>query len=228
MKTFRSLIRPILILSAITGISTSCVSTKNISLSAADRAAMQGKTVVLTQREKPHHWILKQSASLAMMAGPIGGGIAGAMADKEGAAQIEKHKITNPNDTLNREVAKTLVRNTGVKLVPTKRTTKSLPPQEVAKENPDADYVLDCFTTSWSGTYYPLSVGKYFIIYGAKMQLVEVATGRIMAEGYSTTKRNDRANAPDYDGIYSNNAAFLKAETKAGTDAAISKFNSQL
>ncbi|RYD48969.1 MAG: hypothetical protein EOP83_25770, partial [Verrucomicrobiaceae bacterium] len=206
MKTLESLVRPLLVLSAIAGVSTSCVSTKNSQLSAADRAAMRGKTVVLTQREKPHHWILKQSASLAMMAGPVGGGIAGAVADKEGAAQIAKHQIANPNDTLARGVEKNLVAKTGVKIVSARGTTKSLGPKEVAQENPNADYVLDCFTTAWSGTFYPISAGKYYLTYGARMQLVEVSTGRVVAESFSFYQGKDRSNAPDYDGIYSNGA----------------------
>jgi hypothetical protein len=57
------------------------------------------------------------------------------------------------------------------------------------------------------------------------MQLMETSTGRVVAEGFSLHQDKDREHAPDYDGIYSNGAAYLKTETKKGTDAAISNFN---
>ncbi|MEO7098494.1 MAG: hypothetical protein ABI162_03970 [Luteolibacter sp.] len=213
---------------AIAGISTSCVSTKNVGLSAADRAAMRGKTLTVTTREKPHHWVMKQSSAMAAaLGGPVGGAIAGGMADKEGSEQVAKHHIANPNDTMTSAVQKDLVAKTGLRPIPSRGITKALGAGEVAKENPHADYVLDCFATAWMGNYYPLSIGKYFVMFGAKMQLVETSTGRVVAEGFSLYQGKDREHAPDYDGIYSNDAAFLKAETKTGTDGAISKFTSQ-
>lgn len=215
----------------IAGFSVSCVSTKNVPLSAADRSAMRGKTFVVSKREKPHHFVMKQSAMVAAsLGGAIGGAIAGGIADKEGREQIGKHQIANPNDLMTREVTKSLVAKTGAKEVPDKAITKSLDPAKVAAENSSAkaDYVLDCFTTNWMGTYYPFSVGKYFIMFGAKMQLIETATGRVVAQGYSVHQDEDREHAPDYEGIYSNGASYLKTETKKGTGAAISRFTGLL
>lgn len=227
-SSLRLTTRFLLPLIAITGISTSCVSTKNAGLSAADRAAMRGKTVTVTSREKPHHWVMKQSAVMvAALGGAIGGGIVGSIAEKEGAEQVAKHQIANPNNTMTSAVQKNLVAKTGLKLVPSRGITKAFDPKEVAKENPHTDYVLDCFTTAWMGNYYPLRMGKYFITFGAKMQLVETSTGRVVAEGFSVYQGKDSDHASDYDGIYSNGAAFLKAETKTGTDGAIDKFTQQ-
>lgn len=211
----------------IAGLFTSCVSTKNVPLSGADRAAMRGKTLAVTTREKPHHFVMKQSAmAAASLGGAIGGAIAGSIAEKEGQEQIQKHRIANPDDLMSREVTKSLVAKTGAKVVPGKAITKSLDPAKVVAENSGAraDYVLDCFTTNWMGTYYPFSIGKYFMMFGAKMQLMETSTGRVVAEGYSVRQDKDREHAPDYDGIYSNDAYYLKSETKKGTDAAVSKF----
>lgn len=225
IKTFiRCLISPILI----AGFSTSCVSTKDVALSAADRAAMRGKTVTVTTRQKPGHWVMKQSAmAAASLGGAVGGAIAGSIAEKEGAEQVAKHRLADPNETISREVAKDLVKKTGLKPVPSRGMTTSLDAKTIAGGNAHANYVLDCCTTSWFGTYYPLSMGKYFIMFGAKMQLVESSSGRVVAEGFNLYQGKDRDNAPDYDGIYANGAAFLKAETKKGTDGAIRKFTSQ-
>jgi len=212
----------------VAGFLTSCVSTKNVALSSADKAVMRGKTVTVTHREKPHHWVMKQSAmAAASLGGAVGGAIAGAVAEKEGAEQIRIHQIGDPNLTLSKACEKDLLSKTGLKPVASRGTTTSLDPKEVAAQNAHADYVLDCFTTAWFGTYYPFSIGKYFMIYAAKMQLIETSTGRVVAEGFSNYQGKDRANAPDYDGIYSNGAAFLKSETKTGTDMAIGTFTKQ-
>lgn len=230
MKTLSIKPSALLLVSAIliAGLSPSCVSTKDVKISSADRTAMRGKTFTVTTREKPVHWVVKQSAmAAASLTGAIGGGVAGAIAVKEGKAQTEKHHIENPNDRISLEVAKTLVAKTGARQVPSRATTTSLDPKKVAAENANADYVLDCFTTAWIGNYYPLSIGKYYIVFAAKMQLVETASGRVVAERFSSYQGKDKANAPDYDGIYSNGAAFLKSETKKGTDAAIRNFSGQ-
>jgi hypothetical protein len=208
--------------------SSSCVSTKNIKLSSSDRSAMNGKTFVVTSREMPKHAVIKQSAMAAgSLGGAIGGAIVGAVAEEEGKDQIEKHRIEDPNLKLTQATAKTLMQKTGAKQITNRSKTSALDPQKVASQNPGADYVLDCFTTSWTGLYYPFSIGKYFLTYGAKMQLVETASGRVVAEGFHVYQGKDKANAPDYDGIYSNGAAFLKSETNKGVDGAIAKFADQ-
>ncbi len=225
MSPIKATLRLLASLILIAGISTSCVSTKDLSLSAADRTAMRGKTVTITTREKPHHWVMKQSAMMAAsLGGALGGAIAGNMADKEGAAQVDKHQIANPNDTMIAAVERDLISKTGLRPVRSRGITKELDPKKVAAGNPHADYVLDCFTTAWMGNYYPMSIGKYYLIFGAKMQLVETSSGRVVAEGFNIHQDKDRDHAPDYDGIYSNGAAYLKAQTKIGTDSAISKF----
>lgn len=203
----------------------SCASTKTVKLSAADRKAMAGRTFTTTAREMPAHAVLKQSAMAAgALGGAIGGAIVGAVAVNEGNDQVGKHGIPNPTQAISEPLANHLVSEMGMRRIKSNHTTGTIDPEKIASENRHADYVLDCFTTIWGGGYYSFSIGKYFITYGARMQLIETSTGRVVAGGYNFYQGKDRSNAPDYDGIYSNGAAFLRSETSKGTSAATDAF----
>ncbi|MBN8459722.1 MAG: hypothetical protein J0M04_17975 [Verrucomicrobia bacterium] len=228
MKSIRTIAARLAAAVIVASLSVSCVSTQNTPISAADRAAMKGKTFTVTSRRMPSHAVFKQSAmGAAMLGGAVGGAIAGTIAEAEGKTQIQRHNIANPNDTLSREVAKALAARTGARQVAPRGTTDPTDPAKVAAANQHADYVLDCFVTGWTGIYYPFSLGRYNLIVAAKMQLMESSTGRVVAEGYQVYQGNDRANAPDYDGIYANGAAFLKAETAKGLGGAIGNFSNK-
>lgn len=222
-------IRNLVVLISCAGLISSCVNTKNQALSSADRAALKGKTVTVTNRAMPEHSVMTQQAMAAsMLTGGVGGAIAGGLAASEGKKQIQKHNITDPTRTVSSNISKYLASRTGCKLVSANTTTSKVKPAEIAAQNPQSDYVLDVMTTSWMGMYYPMAFSKYYLMYGAKMNLIETKTGRVIAEGFNLYQGKDKANAPNYDGIYANGAGFLKAETKKGTDEAIGVFRSQL
>lgn len=207
---------------------SSCVSTKNVKLTMEQKAGLRGKKVVVTQRAMPEHAVLKQSAMAgAMLAGPLGGAIAGSMAANEGATQIKRHNISDPTHAVKNATANDLKKKTGCLITQANNTTNGLDVKKTIQENSSSDYILDVMTTTWMGMYYPMSFGKYFLTYGSKMNLIETKTGKIVAEGFYIYQGNDRDKAPDYDGIYTNGAAFLKAETKKGTGGAIYQFTSQ-
>jgi hypothetical protein len=206
-------------------ISSSCVNNKTLALSSTDRVVMKGKTVAVIQRGMPEYGVIKPSAVLtASLTGPIGAVFLEDKLAKEGALELYKHHVVNPDETVSGAVTKSLVSKVGVKSVPGSRNKHSLDPKVIASENRHADYALDCCTLGWMGSYYPLRLHSYWISYTAKMQLIETSTGRVVASGYSHYQGNDPKNAPNYDGIYSNDAAFLKAETKKGADQAIGEF----
>ena len=208
---------------------SSCISTKNQALSNANRLSLKGKTVVVTTRTMPEHSVLKQSAMTAgVLTGAIGGAVVGGMAAHEGKQQVRKHNIPDPTKTIISPISRHLASRTGCKITVANSTTNKLKPADVAAQNAQSDYVLDIMTTSWMGTYYPMSFSKYYMTYGAKMNLIETKTGKVIAEGFHFYQGNDKANAPNYDGIYANGAAFLRSETKKGTDAATHVFKSQL
>ena len=213
---------------AVSLVMVSCVSTKEIRLSASDREAMKGKTFAVTTRRMPEFSVMKASAVAgAALGGAIGGAIAGSMAASEGAGQVAKHRIPNPNKTMSDELGPFLSARTGMKQVPSQHTTDTLDSKEIAAQNTGANYVLDCATTGWMGAYYPFHLGRYYIMFSGRTQLIETSSGRIVSQSFDFYQGDDRDNAPDYDGIYTNDAAFLKAETKKGTYKVAQKFKEQ-
>lgn len=208
----------------------SCVSTKNVPLSANDRAAMRGKTVVASKRALPSFAVLKPEAmAAASLGGAIGGAIAGGIAESQGKQQLLIHKIPPPEDTISSQVMKSLVARTGARPLPSPSSTvANEKPAAIAAQYQPADYVLDVRTTGWMGVYYPMTLTKYSIIHGSKMRLIEAKSGRVIAEGFHSYQGKDKKNAPNYVGIFSNGAAFLRAETKKSTDGAVSVFSAQL
>ena len=208
----------------------SCVSTKDVPLSASDRSALRGKTVTSTKRGMPSFGVMTPGAAVtAGLTGAIGGAIVGSIAEANGRAQVLKHQLPIPEETITKEVMKDLVSRCGAKALPSPAgTVTSEKPEAIAAQYRPADYVLDVRTIGWGGCYYPLTFTKTFISYTAKMRLIETKTGRVIAEGYQLYHGTDKEHAPNYDGIYANGAAFLRQETKKGTDAATAKFRAQL
>jgi hypothetical protein len=207
----------------------SCVSPKNVAISSADRAAMRGKTVVVSKREMPGFAVMTPGKAVtAGMTGLVGGAIVGAVAANEGKEALQRHHVAAPENGVSQGLLKQLVSRNGARPASAPTTVKGGNAQEIAGAYPQADYVLDVFTTAWMGSYYPGTFSKYYILHGTKMQLIERSSGRVVAEGFHSYKGEDKERAPDYDGIFANDAAFLKAETKKSTDGATATFSGLL
>lgn len=202
---------------------------KSVALSSQERAAMRGKTVVISKREMPGFSVMTPGkAATAGMTGLIGGAIVGAVAANEGREALQRHRLPAPETSVAQGLAKPLESRTGARVVPANTTIRDSGAKALSNAYPQADYVLDVCTTAWMGSYYPMTLTKYFIMHGTQMRLVERASGRVVAEGSHFYKGEDKDHAPDYDGIFANDAAFLKAETKKSTDGATSKFSGLL
>jgi hypothetical protein len=212
------------------GLLPSCVSTKNIPISSSDRASIKGKSIAVTSHPMPDWGIIKPESILAAsLTGGIGGAIAGNVAEKQGNIEIAKHGIKDPAEKIAETLESELVKNTGAnRYSKDKIRSDKSDAKDVAALIPNADYILDIRTTGWMGMYYPMTVSKYRIIHSTQMRLIEQKTGRVIAQGFSAYQSDDKNNAPDFDGIYSNGAAFLKQELKKSSNQATGIFKSQL
>jgi hypothetical protein len=206
---------------------TSCATTKPIPLSGSDRAAMRGKTVTPTRRAMPDFAVMTPGVAVsAGLGGAIGGAIAGGVASARGKENVAANHLDIPDETISRQVMKSLVAKTGARPVPApSKIVTSEKPEELSAQYAPADYILDVRTTGWMSSYYPMTLSKYFVVYGAQMRLIDAKTKKVIAQGFQSYRGEDKEHAPDYDGIYSNNAAFLRTETKKGTDAAAGTFS---
>lgn len=224
------LIHSILLSITFSGALTSCVSTKNIAISSADRTALSGKTLAVPAHKMPGWGVLKPEAmALAGLGGAVGGAIAGGVAENQGNKEIVKHDIKDPAIIVAEALESQLMKNAGAKRASGgKILIDKYDAKEVAALIPNADYILDVRTTGWMGIYYPMTVSKYRVMHNLQMRLIEQKTGRVMAQGFSAYQSNDKQNAPNFDGIYSKRAAFLKQELKKSSDQATGIFKSQI
>lgn len=208
----------------------SCVSTKNVAISPTDRAALSGKTVAVPNHEMPAWSVMKpETAAAAGLGGAIGGAIAGGIAASQGKIEIEKHQIKDPAEKVAEILENQLIQQTGaIRAKGGRPTVDQLDAEEVAKQIPNADYILDVRTLGWMGIYYPMTLSRYRVLHNMHMRLIEGKTGRVVAQGFSAYQSNDKENAPDFDGIYSNGAQFLKQELKKSSDQATDLFKKQL
>lgn len=220
-------ILPLLLLA---GFLPSCVSTKNIALSSSDRSAINGKKLVVTSHPMPSWGVIKPETMIAAsLTGGIGGAIAGSVAENQGNKEIKKHDIPDPAVKIATVLESHLISSAGAKSDPKKRIyTDKYKPEDITALAPDADYIFDVRTLGWMGMYYPMTVSKYRVIHNVHMRLIERKSGKVVAQGFSNYQSDDKHNAPNFDGIYSNGAAFLKQELKKSSDQATGIFKSQL
>ncbi len=186
--------------------------------------------MAVSKRKMPGWWVMKPEAAMAAgLGGVIGGGIAGGIAERQGKEQLDRHNIKDPAVRISDNLMEYLKASYNIKAASSPGAmSKDIDPKKVVAAHPGAAYVLDTFTSGWVGIYYPLTFTKYRVVYTAKMRLIETSSGRIVAEGFHSYQSDDKANAPNYDGIYSNGASFLKRELKTASDGAIAIFKKQL
>ncbi|MES2982619.1 MAG: hypothetical protein V4727_09925 [Verrucomicrobiota bacterium] len=212
------------------GLLPSCVSTKNIPLSSTDRATIHGKSVAVTSHPMPSWGVIKpETMVVSSLTGGIGGAIAGSVAENQGNKEIKKHGIKDPAEKIADTLEAQLIKDAGAKRFSKEKIySDKNDSKEVAALIPNADYILDVRTTGWMGMYYPMTFSKYKVLHNLQMRLIEQKTGKVIAQGFSAYQGDDKDNAPNFDGIYSNGASFLKQELKKSSDKATGIFKSQL
>ena len=230
MFNFKSIRYPVFLGCVAALLLPSCVSNKNVAISSKDKAMLVGKSVAVSQRKMPGWGVMKpETAVAAGLGGLIGGAIAGSVAESQGKVQLERHEIKDPAVGISESLMGVLKKNYGIKRLPSSGVvTNEIDTKKIATAYPNSDYILDAFTVGWLGVYYPMTLTKYRVIHSSKMRLIETKSGRVVAEGFHLYQTDDKKNAPNYDGIYSNGAAFLKRELKASSDRATHVFKEQL
>ncbi len=200
---------------------------KNAAISPQDREAMRGKKLAVNEREASGLAVMTPGKMMAMGAGgAIGGAIAGGMAAADGARAVDEHDVEDPSRQVVKVLSTSLAASTGSQKMPSKGTgLLTLDAGKLAKHHESADYVLDVAAIGWTVIYYPMTLTKYRVVCTHRMQLVETATGRVVAQGTHRYQTEDKANAPNYDGVFADGAAFLKRETKKASDGATAHFS---
>jgi hypothetical protein len=201
---------------------TACVSTQKVPLSSEQTSSLRGQTVVASQHAKP--------TFAAVTPGKAAFGMVGAAAMiAEGNAQIRNNQVPDPAERIGHELAAALASKLGMRVVPDGgRITSGDQAATVAREHPEARYVVDVRTINWSCAYYPFGWASYRVIYSAKLRLIDTQTAAVLCEGFFARVPDDQSQAFSYDGLMSNNAAGLKAELGKAAQEAIVFFKGEI
>ena len=155
--------------------------------------------------------------------GPIGG----ASTVDRGNQLISEHGVADPAGAIAGALAQELSQRLALTLA---SHTVQLDTDEVAplaKTFPDADLLLDVRTINWLYGYFPTAWNRYWVLYTARVRLVDVKRGQVLAEGVCSRKApEDSSNARSEEELLANSAQHLKAELANAAQFCLQRFRS--
>ena len=91
-----------------------------------------------------------------------------------------------------------------------------------------ARYLIKVSTSGWGFTYYPLDWSHYHLTYDAKLELVDVASRKVLAKGTCSHKADTANERFTYDDLTGNGGATLKSQLKAIADECVAQFRAEV
>jgi hypothetical protein len=197
-----------------------CVSVQPTPMNASSAEALKDKEIALSERPRPDFAATTPSRGAF---GMIGAGIA----ISEGNKLIREHGIEDPAYFIGKALAADLQDRYNTRLSPKGVPTAGDEVKEVVKNANGADVVLDVRTINWSFAYFPTSWGRYRVMYSARLRLVDVKNGKVLAEGGCSRVPTQTDGAPSYGELMANSAARLKQELRIAAEHCISEFKAK-
>jgi hypothetical protein len=197
-----------------------CVSVQQIPMSASSAEAVKDKEIALSQRARPDF-----AASTPAKA--VFGMIGAAAMISEGNKLVKENGIEDPALHIAQTLVAELQGRYNTRLSPKGAPVASDDVADLVKNANGSDVVLDVRTINWSFVYFPLSLGKYRVIYSARLRLVDAKSGRVLAEGGCHRVPEQTAQSPTYGELLANSAARLKQELRTAADFCISEFKTK-
>jgi hypothetical protein len=197
-----------------------CVSVQQIPMSASSAEAVKDKEIALSQRARPDF-----AASTPAKA--VFGMIGAAAMISEGNKLVKENGIEDPALYIAQTLVADLQGRYNTRLSPKGAPVASDDVADLVKNANGSDVVLDVRTINWSFVYFPLSLGKYRVIYSARLRLVDAKSGRVLAEGGCHRVPEQTAQSPTYGELLANSAARLKQELRTAADFCISEFKTK-
>lgn len=196
-----------------------CVSVQQRPIDATSAAALKDRELTIARRAKPDF------AALTPAKAAIGGGLIGAaVMISAGNELIASNGVDDPADRISERLAAALSQRHGVRVSDKSTLLSTDDVAEVTKNNPEAELVLDTRTINWSFVYFPTSWDKYRVIYTARLRLIDVRRGAVLAEGGCRRVPEESAEAPSYDELVADNARRLKHELALAADLCVQQF----
>ena len=199
-----------------------CATTQNVTMSQEALASMQGKSLVLIQRESPNFVAMTSGKGMFAVAGV---GAAAAAGNK----LVEEQSIKDPAMNISQSVARELTQSHGLILQNRPTAVESAEAKEIAASASGSDYALDVVTNGWSYIYDGFNFGDYFVGYSSKLRLIDVKAAEIVSSGscFYDAKKAGKS-AVTHDALLADNAAYIKQELADAADLCIKEFGTNL
>jgi hypothetical protein len=198
---------------------TGCISVQQKSISQDGAAVLRGKTIAVDVYQSPSFTAMTPGkASFAL--------IGAALMISEGNKFVRDNQIADPAVAIGNGLAQRLAAQYAVVVKPTSGA-KPLTSDEIdaiVAQNPGSDLIMDSRTINWAYSYFPDHWGTYRLIYAAKIRLIDAHTKTVLAEGLCKQVPSYSADAPNFDTLTGNGAAWAKAKLNSYADACVSDF----
>ncbi len=196
-----------------------CASTQNKPMDAATLAGLNGKRLILVQRESPSFIAMTSGKGMFAVVG-----VGAAAAAGNNLAQEEN--IVDPAMTIATTLGQTLKSRHGVNLVgKTSAVANSGELSEIVELSGNNDYALDVVTSGWMYIYDGFKFSDYFVRYTANLRLIDVRTSTVVSTGFCAYDPKKAGKSPvTHETLLKNNAAYIKQELSDATKFCTAQF----
>lgn len=199
-----------------------CASTQSLSLSANHQQAMQGKSLVLVQRESPGFVAMTSGKGMFAVAG-VGAAVAA------GNSMVRENGIADPSIEISRALSRGLASQYGMTVAGETGRAESGDIDQIIRLAGDQDYALDIVTNGWSYMYDGFSFGDYYVGYSSKLRLVDVHSAEVVSSGmcmYDAKKAGKPA--VTHETLLADNAEYIKQELADAASRCVEEFGANL
>lgn len=198
-----------------------CVTVQEIPMDAATSERVKGRALAVSKRDMPDFAAFTAAAPVF--------GLIGALASVGvGNEIVRSNGIEDPADHIAMTLGADLVAKYGVRVSANPMPVGTDDLAQFSKATPDADLLLDVRTFLWAFNYFPTTWNRYRVLYTARLRLIDIKAGRVLAEGKCTRIPEETPAAPSYDELLANGATRLKVELRIAADYCVNEFRPRL
>lgn len=218
--------RLIIISLILIGLMFSACAPKTITLNSQLKNNFENKTITFTNREGPLEPNVMTHTRAIDLSGMVGllGSLTIALFDNDKNYKVNKV----PSLYINNKLIQELTTKYNMKHIKNNTMTHTTSVDELIRQYPNSDYILDNTTTYWMIIYYPTHWTTYTVNLFNVMKLIDTKNAKIVAQKICQYQPKYKDNMPSYDEMFANNGALIKKETQKALDYCIEDFKSLL
>jgi len=200
-----------------------CVNVQQIPMSSASSEAINGKVVALSKWKRPDFLVVTPGAALTRwwyLWPPEG-------YRTVGSEIVAQNNVEDPAARIGEALIAQARSKYGLKVIPEPVPLDSEEILGLSKANPGVDLLLDVRTVHWVLASFPTDWSKCRVIYTAKLRLIDLKHGRVLAEATCGSDPEETPASPSYDELLANGADRLKKELRDAADRCVSELRSK-